>query len=304
MTPLGRIAWQYHLPQQQGQQAPKKGGGGGGLGGLMGVLGGIIGNAAPSIGGALGSGVIDEAVAGASAGIDSSTHIPNFTGPGMSPVFGESGFIRPAPTQAAPDAQGALFNNAVSGGADHLGRPANGHPYAIAQPVQAQANGHPYATGLGVGSQIPSSLAKVAAAANPPAVGGDWVTRVKKFEGYYPKAYWDYKQHSVGWGTRARYPGERITKAEAERRLQSELGAARAIVDRHAPNAPEGIKNALTSLTFNAGSKWTRSGLGRLVAKGDYQGALQRFLQYNRAGGKVNRGLVNRRNAEAKWWNY
>lgn len=124
---------------------------------------------------------------------------------------------------------------------------------------------------------------------------------IKGFEGYAPKAQWDYKQNSVGWGTRAKYPGEVIDKDEAERRLQSEIDNARSIVDRHAPNIDPGTKAALTSLTYNAGDTWTRSGLGAAVQAGDPNAIRERFLQYTKAGGQTLPGLVKRRQQEAQW---
>ena len=138
-----------------------------------------------------------------------------------------------------------------------------------------------------------------------PGMGGgtNLVENIKGFEGYTPKAAWDYKQNSVGYGTRAKYPGEVIDKPEAERRLQSEVGNARQIVEQFAPNAPPGVKDALTSLTYNAGADWTRSGLGMAVKAGNYDEAARRFVQYNKAGGKTLPGLVNRRQQEVQWFN-
>lgn len=127
------------------------------------------------------------------------------------------------------------------------------------------------------------------------------VNAVKGFEGFTPTASWDYKQHSVGYGTRGN-PGETITREQADIRLNEELGKAQAMVNRFAPDAPDGVKAALTSLTFNAGSAWMTSGLGERVKAGDWGGAKDRFLQYNKAGGKVLPGLVKRRQAEAAWF--
>jgi len=123
---------------------------------------------------------------------------------------------------------------------------------------------------------------------------------IKKFEGYNPKAYPDYKQHSIGYGTRATSPNEVIDRAEAERRLQAEVGAARNSVIQFAPHAPPGTQDALTSLTYNAGSKWQGAGLGNAVKSGNWDDAKRRFIQYNRAGGEVNPGLVRRRQEELK----
>ena len=129
----------------------------------------------------------------------------------------------------------------------------------------------------------------------------DFLNSVRRLEGFTPRAQWDYKQHSNGYGTRAQYPGEVIDRGEAERRLQSEIAKARTIVDQYAPNADEGTKAALTSLTFNAGADWVNSGLGQAVRSGDLETARSRFVQYVNAGGSPNAGLAKRRGEEAQW---
>lgn len=129
----------------------------------------------------------------------------------------------------------------------------------------------------------------------------DLLSSIRQFEGFTPRASWDYRQHSNGYGTRARSPGEVIDRDEAERRLQSEVANARAIVEQHAPNADPGTKDALTSLTYNAGDAWTRSGLGQAIQAGDTARSRDLFLQYDKAGGEVNPGLVARRQQEAAW---
>lgn len=132
-------------------------------------------------------------------------------------------------------------------------------------------------------------------------LGQPYVEAVKGFEGFNPRPYWDYRQWTSGFGTRAR-PGETIDRATAEQRLNSELGSAWSQVHAFAPEAPDGVKAALTSLTFNSGDKWMRSGLGRSVQAGDYNDAKSRFLQYTKAGGVDLPGLVNRRTQEATWF--
>lgn len=129
-----------------------------------------------------------------------------------------------------------------------------------------------------------------------------YLDAIKGFEGYAPTAQWDYKQNSNGYGTRALYPGETIDRDTAEQRFQQEVAKAKAHVETVAPDAPEGVKAALTSLTYNAGPGWANSGLGELVKAGDWAGAAERFQQYNKAGGEVNPGLVARRAKEAAWF--
>lgn len=128
-----------------------------------------------------------------------------------------------------------------------------------------------------------------------------YLDQIKKFEGYRPKAYWDQKQWSIGYGSRAQGPNETIDETTADQRLRQEIAAARQRVEGFAPNLSEGQRAALTSLTYNAGDQWMRSGLGSAVQRGDWADAQNRFLQYNKAGGVELPGLVSRRQAEASW---
>lgn len=125
------------------------------------------------------------------------------------------------------------------------------------------------------------------------------LSAIRGFEGFTPRAKFDYKQNSNGYGTRAKFAGERIDRPTAETRLQSEAGKAQDLVDRNFPGLPQGVRKAMTDLTYNAGDKWMRSGLGQLVRDGNYSGAMERIQQYNKAGGKVLPGLSDRRAADA-----
>jgi len=125
----------------------------------------------------------------------------------------------------------------------------------------------------------------------------DLMEMVKSFEGFNPKAYSDYKQWSVGYGTRGK-PGETITRQEAERRLTSELAAARSQVKNHAARinldlAPNEL-DALTSFQYNTGS------VSKLLAGGarSKQEIADAMLLYHKAGGKPLEGLKKRRAAE------
>jgi len=128
-----------------------------------------------------------------------------------------------------------------------------------------------------------------------------YLDAIRNFEGFVPQATWDYAQFSNGYGTRARYAGEVIDRAEAERRFQAEVSSARAIVEKAAGHMDEGTKAALTSLTYNAGTAWIGSGLGDAVRRGDLDAVREIFVKYNKAGGEVLPGLVNRRTQEAQW---
>ena len=133
-----------------------------------------------------------------------------------------------------------------------------------------------------------------------------YIDAIKGSEGYAPNASWDYKQSSSGYGTKAQ-PGDENIPADQrqqvyEQRFQDEVGKAANSVDSFAPNLPPGVRAALTSLTYNAGPGWQQSGLGQAVKSGDLDKAQQIFLQYNKAGGQTDPGLVARRQREAAWF--
>ena len=129
-----------------------------------------------------------------------------------------------------------------------------------------------------------------------------YLDAIKKFEGFSAEARWDYAQNSNGYGTRARYAGEVIDKAEADRRFAGEIEKAADFVDRFAPGLDDGSRAALTSLTYNAGTAWSQSGLGEAVSNGDMNKARSLFLQYHKAGGEAVDGLVQRRLQEVAWF--
>lgn len=122
---------------------------------------------------------------------------------------------------------------------------------------------------------------------------------IKKHEGYTPAPQWDYRQWSSGFGTKAAFPGERIDKAEAERRLNAEIAPLTGWIKGNitAPLAPNQT-DALLSFGYNLGA----DDLDRLkndINAQNWQRVADRMLTFNKAGGEVNPGLVNRRRDEA-----
>lgn len=128
-----------------------------------------------------------------------------------------------------------------------------------------------------------------------------YLNAIKAFEGFSSKGSWDYAQFTNGFGTKAKYAGETIDKAEADRRFSAEIDEAGRLVDHFSSGLDEGTRAALTSLTFNAGTAWMKSGLGQAVASRDLARAKELLLNYNTAGGQVLNGLSQRRMAEAAW---
>ena len=135
----------------------------------------------------------------------------------------------------------------------------------------------------------------------PVVVDHGLVNAVKKFEGFSAKAMWDYKQYTNGYGTKALSATEVIDEAEAEKRLAVEIGKAAHSVETFAPDAPLGVKQALTDLTYNAGFGWSEHSLGAAVKAKKWDTVKADILQYNHAGGQVLDGLTKRREAEVSW---
>lgn len=129
-------------------------------------------------------------------------------------------------------------------------------------------------------------------------VNGDLTSFVKNFEGFNPKAFDDYKQTSIGYGTRAKAGETNISREDAELRLSQELSKSRQQVEslnsKHGYDFAPNELDALTSFTYNVGS------LNQLTENGtrDKATIARKMLEYNKAGGEVLNGLVNRRRAE------
>ena len=123
---------------------------------------------------------------------------------------------------------------------------------------------------------------------------------IKEFEGYYPKAYWDYKQYSIGYGSKAKSKNEVIDKPEAMRRLKQEMKQAQqnvlGIMKKGNYNWSSKQVAALISFAYNIGS------INQLTANGTRDDAtiLAKIPQYRKAGGEVLSGLVKRRTKEAE----
>lgn len=125
---------------------------------------------------------------------------------------------------------------------------------------------------------------------------------IKSFEGLELEAYlcpadiW-----TIGYGHTGNVKeGDRITKAEAEALLDKDLRTFRNGVKRLV-KVPlnENQFGALVSFSYNLGlGSLQNSTLLKMLNAGDYTGAADQFLRWNKSGGKVLTGLVRRREAE------
>lgn len=99
--------------------------------------------------------------------------------------------------------------------------------------------------------------------------------------------------------TRTAVVGQTKSPDECEQLLKDDLGVALAAVDRHLPDLPAETRAAFGSFVFNLGTgNFERSTLLRKAKAGDLVGACNELPKWNKAGGKVYRGLVLRRAAE------
>lgn len=137
---------------------------------------------------------------------------------------------------------------------------------------------------------------------------------LKKMEGFSRKPYWDYKQWTVGYGTRCpddklkEYQDNGISDEEAEELLFQELRGFENAVNRYAEKNNVTFKqnefDALVSFSYNVGAAWstdTDGTLYNLIAAGDHGPKLvHRMSLYCRAGSEYI--LIHRRMAEIQMY--
>jgi hypothetical protein len=100
------------------------------------------------------------------------------------------------------------------------------------------------------GFSQPAAVSPTATAATTTGTPTDYLAAIRHFEGFRERPYWDVRQWTSGYGTRAAHPGETIDRAEAERRLQAEWASALAQVRGIGVPLTPGREAALASLTL------------------------------------------------------
>lgn len=122
---------------------------------------------------------------------------------------------------------------------------------------------------------------------------------IKEKERFSPRAFWDHKQWSIGYGTKS-FEGEVIDEKEADRRLRDVLQKSQDAVMSHAKkynyDFNQNQVDALTSFVYNLGpgilNQLTSSG------KRSIEEIAAKIPEYNKASGKVVGGLQKRRAEE------
>ncbi|WP_260928231.1 lysozyme [Novosphingobium sp. 9] len=110
---------------------------------------------------------------------------------------------------------------------------------------------------------------------------------------------------TIGWGSTGPdiVKGTIWTRAQAQARFDAHVAEFVAGVDRLIGTAPttQNQFDAMVSLAYNIGlTGFGQSTVLRKHKASDYAGAAAAFALWNKAGGRVMQGLVNRRAAEAK----
>lgn len=124
---------------------------------------------------------------------------------------------------------------------------------------------------------------------------------IKKYEGLRTTAYKDaVGVLTIGYGhTAGVKAGMVITKAQAETFLSQDIAKCEKALAKYPKyNFTQNEYDSLASFTFNLGA----GNLDKLLAKGTRTKAqiAEKILAYNKAGGKVLKGLDNRRKEEQK----
>ena len=133
------------------------------------------------------------------------------------------------------------------------------------------------------------------------------IALIKQFEGCRLTAYQDsVGVWTIGYGWTKPVDGKpiragmTIKQETAERLLKTGLVSYENDVSRLVKvDLTQGQFDALVSFTYNLGARsLSTSTLLRKLNAGDYAGAADEFLRWNKAGGKVLNGLTRRREAE------
>jgi len=133
---------------------------------------------------------------------------------------------------------------------------------------------------------------------------------ISKLENFYAKPYWDYSQWSVGYGSGFNWDTHTpvtkdtvVDQATAKRWLLAEAAQNMATINKYVKvplNANQ--RTALAAFVYNVGDGgfMNSSLLKKINANAPRAEIEAAWKAWNKAGGVINNGLVNRRAAEIK----
>lgn len=127
---------------------------------------------------------------------------------------------------------------------------------------------------------------------------------IRRFEGLYLTAYFcPAGVLTIGYGTTGAdiYIGMKVTKEWAEYRMRVDLRKFVEGSRKLCPDANSQQLCAIADFSYNLGlNALKNSTFRRKFNAGDIEGAKRELLRWNKAGGKVLRGLTIRRQVEAQ----
>ena len=134
------------------------------------------------------------------------------------------------------------------------------------------------------------------------AINREGLELIKRFEGCKLRAYvCAGGRLTIGFGSTGPHvkPGMTITQEQADELLRSDLRRFEDYVSERCAPATDNQFSALVSFAFNVGENaLATSTLRRMHLEGNHEGAAGQFKRWNKAGGRVLKGLVTRRAAE------
>lgn len=134
------------------------------------------------------------------------------------------------------------------------------------------------------------------------ALSASGIVAIALSEGFVGRAYQDIVGvWTIGFGTTQDVkPGDTITVEKAlERKLEDTRRFHEGMASCVTTPITQLEYDAYLSLAYNIGTqKFCGSTLVRKLNAGDYEGACKEILRWNRAGGRVVKGLMIRREAE------
>ncbi len=144
----------------------------------------------------------------------------------------------------------------------------------------------------------------------PMVVSQELLDMLKTMEGFYAQPYWDYKQWTIGYGTRCPddmveyYKKNPITEEKAQEMLMAELVEYEVPVNnfikKHGLKLKQHQYDALISFSYNCGTGWTTSTSGyftKAVLSGDVSNQfIYAMLLWSKAGSDYI--LIPRRKSE------
>lgn len=125
------------------------------------------------------------------------------------------------------------------------------------------------------------------------------IALVAAWEGKSNDPYFDLVNRATVCFGETNVPMRRYSDAECEAMLAKSLDRYAGDVRKLSPNLKGNQLIAATSVAYNVGSAaYARSTARRRFNAGDLRGGCEALTWFNRAGGKVVKGLANRRRAE------